>query len=103
MLSEKIFEAQHGNEDCMLDLIGTFRRTMQKYSYQLHYEDALNDIIVEFISLIYKIKIENFEETGEGALTNYIVQSIKHTYIKLSKKISLSHSREQCISELGLV
>lgn len=100
MLSEKILEAQRGNENCMLDLIRSFQQLLKKYAYLLHYEDALNDLLVTFIELIHKINVADFEEKGDGALVNYIAQSINHAYLKLSKKASLRGLKEQCVSDL---
>lgn len=56
MLSEKILEAQRGNQNCMLDLIRSFEHLMRKYAYQLHYEDAFSDLVISFIEVIYIIK-----------------------------------------------
>lgn len=66
----------------MLDLIRTFQQLLHKYAYKLHYEDAFSDLVISLIEVIYKIKIEDFSETGDGALVNYITQSINHTYFK---------------------
>ena len=68
MLSGKILEAQRGNQNCMLDLIRTFQQLLHKYAYKLHYEDAFSDLVISLIEVIYKIKIEDFSETGDGAL-----------------------------------
>ena len=101
MLSEKILKAQHGNQNCMLDLIRCFQELLQKYAYELRYEDAFNDLRIALIELIYKIKVEDFVEKGDGALVNYISRSINHTYLKLSKKKNFLHSREQRVSDLN--
>lgn len=100
MLSEKILEAQRGNQNCMLDLIRSFEHLMRKYAYQLHYEDAFSDLVISFIEVIYIIKIEDFAKKGDGALVNYITESIKHTFFKLSKRANIISSKEQCISDL---
>lgn len=100
MLSGKILEAQRGNQNCMLDLIRTFQQLLHKYAYKLHYEDAFSDLVISLIEVIYKIKIEDFSETGDGALVNYITQSINHTYFKLSKRANILSSKEQHVSDL---
>lgn len=100
MLSGKILEAQRGNQNCMLDLIRTFQQLLHKYAYKLHYEDAFSDLVISLIEVIYKIKIEDFSETGDGALVNYITESINHTYFKLSKRANILSSKEQHVSDL---
>ena len=52
MLGALIQNAQENSEEDMLALIERFKPLMVKYARKLNYEDAYNDIVLCFITLI---------------------------------------------------
>lgn len=62
-------------------LISKFEPILKKYSYKLFWEDALNDMIVKFIELIQELPLDNLRCKADGALVNYIAQSVRNTYL----------------------
>lgn len=56
-IAEKINAAQSGNKDSILDLMNMFRPLLRSLATHLNYEDAINDLELEFIQLIKTIKL----------------------------------------------
>ena len=54
MLLDTIRYAKNGSSEAMLELINRFDRVIRKYARLLKYEDAYEDIVVEFIAFIHK-------------------------------------------------
>lgn len=78
MLLEELKSAQSGNEEAMLNLITKFMPLFKKYERKLGYEDAINDLIVDFIEFVTKWNLNNLRQSSDGAIVNYIAQSIYH-------------------------
>lgn len=96
MIIDKIKCAQAGNQEAMLDLINKFMPLLKKYCYKLGYEDSLEDLQLEFITLIFTFKTDNLRDKSDGAVVSFIVRSVYNAYIKLLK--SLLHGRVNCIN-----
>ena len=90
MLSEAIASAQHNNPDSLLALIEKFKPLLKKYAYKLHYEDAYYDLQLDFIQIVLSINLDAQNQKSEGALVNYICNSVKHAYCKRLKAV-LNH------------
>lgn len=52
MLLDEIRNAQDGNQDSMMTIIRRFNPLLKKYGKKLGYEDATDDLTVEFIEQI---------------------------------------------------
>lgn len=85
MLSEAITSAQHNNPDSLLALIEKFKPLLKKYAYKLHYEDAYYDLQLDFIQIILSINLDAQNQKSEGALVNYICNSVQHAYCRRLK------------------
>lgn len=75
MLSEAITSAQHNNPDSLLALIEKFKPLLKKYAYKLRYE------------IVLSINLDAQNQKSEGALVNYICNSVKHAYCKRLKAV----------------
>lgn len=84
MLLELIEKGKEGNDDAVITLINKFNPIIKKYTHMLFYEDAYNDLILDFIQLIHNIKFECINNKSDGALVLYISKSIYNDYIKRS-------------------
>lgn len=93
MLIDKICEAQQGNQEAMLYLIQKYTPLLKRYSKKIGQEDAFSELTLAFIELIHHIKIETLTCRSDGAITNYIVTSIKNTYIAHIKEIVQAKGR----------
>ena len=60
MLAETICKAQKGDEKSTLELLTLFNRLMTRYAYLLEYEDAINDLTLDFIALLKQINTTIF-------------------------------------------
>lgn len=63
MLLELIERAKNHDNDAMLELINRFDRVIRKYARILKYEDAYEDVVMEFIAFIRKFQIGNINVT----------------------------------------
>lgn len=84
MIDGLIAQSQAGNSDATLMLIEKFNPLLRKYAYKLYYDDAYDDLLVDFVELLHNIKLENVHNLSEGGLVSYICKSIHSSYIKKS-------------------
>lgn len=101
MLIDKIREAQSGSQQHMLEIIEKFRPLLRRYARLLNYEDAINDVTVEFIALLTQMNISIFANKGDGAVVCYINQAVIHSYVMLSKRHSALYANEILIDDLS--
>lgn len=82
MTIDIIAKSQAGNGDATLELIQKFNPLLKKYAYKLHYEDAYDDLLIDFIGFLNDMEIENINNKSEGGIVNYVCSSIHSSYIK---------------------
>jgi RNA polymerase sigma factor (sigma-70 family) len=82
MLAELIIQFQKGDNRGAEIIIEKFMPLLKKYAYKLNYEDAYDDIIVDFLALLLHIKLDSLHSIDDGALTVYFQRSIHSFYIK---------------------
>ena len=51
MIADLITQSHVGNADATIALINKFNPLLKKYTYQLHGDDAYDDLLVDFIQL----------------------------------------------------
>lgn len=100
MLLYVIKKARDGDHESMMELITRFSPLIRKYARILNYEDAYEDLLVEFIDFIYTFKVDNIKEKNDGVLVNYICKVLRNKYIKLSKYKSTLYAAEVHIDDL---
>lgn len=96
MLATVILNAQNDDQDAMLTLLHKFCPLLRKYGRKLKYEDAFNDLTLDFIELILSINFSRQVNTSDAAITKYISKSIYHIYLKRLKTII--EKEPNCIS-----
>lgn len=82
MTIDDIEKSQEGDRDSTLLLIEKFNPLLRKYAYKLSYEDAYNDLLVDFIELIHNIKLTRIYNKEEGGIISYICASMHNSYVK---------------------
>ena len=87
MLKDTIAAAQRNDEESLLALIEKFKPLLKKYAYKLHYEDSFFDLQLDFIQIVTTLNLEAQTKESEGALVNYICNSVQHAYCKRLKYI----------------
>lgn len=85
MIIPLIKRLQSGDSDATLPLIEKFNPLLKKYAYKLSYDDAYNDLLLDFIELLHSIRLEQIRNKTEGGLVTYIATSIRNSYIRKSK------------------
>lgn len=87
MIIDDIRSGQCGNQSAVLHLINGFSPMMKKYARKLETEDAYYDLQTEFIELILYLDCNKLRNTSDGAMVQYLSQSIYHAYIKLLRQL----------------
>lgn len=85
MLMNRIKEVQTGSDEACLNLIRQFNPLLKKYARKLYYDDAYNDLLVEFLSLVKYLNINRLRNHSDGVIVAYIFKSIHSRYLHLSK------------------
>ena len=94
-LYEVILNAvKYNDEKSKLLILEKFENTINYYARKLNYYCAKTDLIIFMLTLIKKLNLEKFKNFEEGIAVKYIYNSIKHEYIRLSKKNSYINSHE---------
>lgn len=86
MTADLIVQSHGGNTDATIALIHKFNPLLKKYAYQLHYDDAYDDIRVDFIQLIHDIDLDRIQNPCEGCLVSYIGKAMRCVFIKKSRQ-----------------
>lgn len=97
-LIELIADIQNGDQDSLESIINKFKPIICKLARKLNYEEAETDLIIVFIQLVRFIKLENFMNISEGALVNYLYNSLKNKAVDLFRKYVLKKKEEVSIS-----
>lgn len=84
MTSDLIAQSQAGNDNATLELIKKFDPLLKKYAFRLLYDDAYDDLLVDFVELLHDIRLDSLHNKSEGSLVSYISKSIQSSYIKRS-------------------
>ena len=82
MTVDLIVQLQKGDSSATLTLVEKFNPLLKKYAYKLNYEDSYNDLLLDFIVLLNKMRLDRMQSTNEGILVSYICASIRSSYIK---------------------
>lgn len=82
MTADLIVQLQKGYKEAALALINKFHPLLKKYAFKLRYEDAYDDLLVDFIEILNRIRLDRIRDTSEGVLISYICKSIRGSYIK---------------------
>ena len=78
------FRNQDMNAFAMID--DEFKRLIYKYSGKLCDDDAVQELTLFLIELLYSIDLTKFKDSKGDGLKRYIAVSIKHKYITVSKE-----------------
>lgn len=87
MTAKFILRSQSGDKNATLELIKKFNPLLKKYAFELFYDDAYNDLLVDFVELLKNIKMQNVRSKSESSMVSYISKSIQSSYIKESVAI----------------
>ncbi|MBQ2286103.1 MAG: sigma-70 family RNA polymerase sigma factor [Clostridia bacterium] len=77
------------------EMYAVFDRLIKVYGARIEFEDAVEELTVFLLELIYDIDIDRFKPDNSDALCRYIAVSLRNKYIILSKKAD-RHILESC-------
>ena len=87
---ELLMSSKLGNEDDLIELIGTFlpfaKRTIHTFNMTNDFEDALSHITLFLLCLFKRLDSNIFTTQEDKYLVGYVQLSIKRELIRLSKK-----------------
>ncbi|MEA4894687.1 MAG: sigma-70 family RNA polymerase sigma factor [Oscillospiraceae bacterium] len=92
MISEIIAKSQEGDNDATLFLVNRFNPLLKKYSRMLYYEDAYNDLLVDFLEMTKSMQINRIYRNEDAGVVSYIATSIHNSYIKRLIQIKHYHA-----------
>lgn len=83
----ELFHQIQDNDDkeAILEILNRFEPLIKKYIRKLGYMESYSHFAIILLCIICQEKIP-FQKDNEGKIINYLVQSIYHEYIRLSKK-----------------
>ncbi len=84
-LFELIVSAQNKDTDALEQLVIKFMPLLKKYATLLETEDALQELQVNFIVLLLKMKPECLRGKEDKYIVSYLKKSVYNDYICLSK------------------
>ncbi len=82
MLIDLFRASQDNNQEAMLALLQRFHPLLKKYGRKLRYEDAEEDLVVDFIELVKKLNLSLINDSSDGAIINYISKSVYRLFLK---------------------
>lgn len=74
--------SKDGDDSAILQLVEKFNPLLKKYAFKLSYEDAYNDLLLDFLILLNGINIQNIQQKNEAGIVSYICTCVRNSYIK---------------------
>ncbi len=87
MTADLIALSQSGDTDATLELVNKFNPLLRKYAFNLNFDDAYDDLLLDFLEILNNVHLNNLTNCSEGILVSYIHKSLFNSYIKESKRI----------------
>lgn len=87
MLKEWIINAQHNDDNSMINLINKFDPLFKKYAWKLYHEDSYTDIVAFFIELIHSINVKKLTNPSDPGIITYINRAVHNYYCHKVKEI----------------
>nr|WP_308628254.1 sigma factor-like helix-turn-helix DNA-binding protein [uncultured Eisenbergiella sp.] len=100
MYYEMISEYQSGNDKILMELIEYFQPLLKKYAFMLGYQDAYNDLQLEFIEFLQKMPLTALNSANDGTIVEYIRVTVVNFYRAEVKKL-IKKKNEILMSELS--
>lgn len=77
-----IRKSQDGDESATLALVQKFNPLLKRYARKLSYEDALSDLVLDFLELLYNINLDGIRIGDERGVVAYVSSAVHSFYIK---------------------
>lgn len=84
----KVKKYRNGDSDSLMEIIDLFNPILIKYSILLDGEDTKQDLIIHLIKVLNTAKFYDENLCEDKLIFSYILKSIRHEYIRLSKNKS---------------
>lgn len=82
---EKVKKYRNGDSDSLIEIITLFNPVLSKYSILVDGEDTKQDLIIHLIKVLNTAKFYDENLCEDKFIFSYILKSIRHEYIRLSK------------------
>lgn len=100
MITTLLQDAKSGDKDAMEQLIQKFSGLLCMYARKLNYEDALNDMILQFIEVVCRMNMDKMSIQSEGAIIKYICRAVENEYRHILTKYVIPSKEEKPMSAL---
>jgi len=87
MLYALLRRAHHGDQDAVLELTKKFKPLLRKYARKLNYEDAYNDLLLNFIEMIDVMKVDSLRVQSDAGIIAYLAKAVYSHYVKNLKHL----------------
>lgn len=92
-IADLIHHSQEGHPASTVKLIEKFMPLLKKYAFRLHYEDAFEDLQLDFLASIQSIDLSKLRRQEDDVLVKYIQNAIYHAYTKRLKSYLYTQKR----------
>lgn len=99
LLKPLISKIKEQDMSVFFQIFEEFKRLISFYGNKLGYEDAVSELTLFFIELLYDVNLEKFPSDDGEELNKYIAVSIKNRYIALSMEREKSSKLESVLLE----
>lgn len=92
-LYDLIMKSKNGDKDALYNIIIDFEPTIRKLSYDLHYEEAKTDLIIELIKLVKNVDENKFWQSTNSQIAKYVLIHLRNR----AKRLSVNRKRNNLI------
>lgn len=85
-LYDLVKESQNGDKEVTLQLVEKFMPLLKKYAWKLGYEDAFEDLRLNFLELLKLMNLDQLSCKDDARIVSYLTKSLYYSFIKLSKR-----------------
>ena len=96
-----MLKASKIDSNSLITLIEKFQPLLRKYASYLKYEDAYDDLLIDFIEFTKKFKADSIINKDDYTLISYIRKTIHNSYLKKSKINAHYKKMHQLFNELS--
>jgi len=82
MLYELLERSKCGDQEAVVELIERFKPLLKKYARKLNYEDAYEDLLLNFIEMLNTLNVNSLRARSDAVIVTYFGKAIYSHYIK---------------------
>lgn len=88
MFVDLIENVKLGNDEAVCEMLEHFSPLLKKYSRILNYEDAFDDLTLDFLEITYHLAEMNLRNMSDGAIVRYIHTAMRRRLAYYKHRLS---------------